>query len=68
LKITYENGHLFFQQSGAQFKYELFPGSETRFFFKLDPAEISFTKDAESKVVEMELHQGATTKKFKKIR
>jgi CubicO group peptidase (beta-lactamase class C family) len=66
--ITSKGGRLFMQQSNAQFNFELYPSSETRFFFRLDPAEISFIKDSMGKVVDMELHQGATTKKFKKIK
>jgi CubicO group peptidase (beta-lactamase class C family) len=68
MTITSQSGRLFFQQSGAQIKFELYPSSETRFFFKLDPAEISFIKDVNGKVTDMELYQGTAIKRFKKTK
>ena len=56
LTISREGNKLFAHATG-QFIIEIFPLSETRYFFKVVNAEISFIRDKEGDVNELTLHQ-----------
>lgn len=56
LTISREGNKLFAHATG-QVIIEIFPLSETRYFFKVVNAEISFIRDKEGKVNELTLHQ-----------
>ena len=58
--ITQEGDHVY-AQLGSQKKFEIFPKSETEFFFKAVDAQIIFVKDASGKVIEVIQHQGGHT-------
>lgn len=60
--ITLEDGLLFAQLTGQR-KAEIVPESANRFFYRLNSAEISFTRDASGSVTGLVLHQagGRTT-------
>lgn len=58
--ITQEGDHVY-AQLGAQKKFEIFPKSETEFFFKGVDAQIVFVKDASGKVIEAVQYQGGHT-------
>ncbi|MEK6301591.1 MAG: serine hydrolase [Acidobacteriota bacterium] len=60
LTISNEAGHLMAQATGQQ-KAELFPESETKFFFKVADVRITFVKEASGKVSHLILHQGGDT-------
>ena len=57
LNITLEADKLWVQPTGQR-KAELFPESETKFFFKVVDAQVTFVKDAAGKVTRLVLHQG----------
>jgi hypothetical protein len=44
-------------QATNQTKYEIFPESETKFFYKVVDAQIEFKKDAQGKVNALTLFQ-----------
>jgi uncharacterized protein YneR len=56
LTISKEENRLMAQLTGQQ-KFELFPESETKFFYEVVDAQISFKKDAQGKVTGLVLHQ-----------
>jgi CubicO group peptidase (beta-lactamase class C family) len=60
LTVTKEGDHLFAQLSGQQ-KQEIFPTSETDFFWKVVEAHITFVKDKDGKVVKAIHHQNGLT-------
>lgn len=66
LTISREGNKLFAHATG-QVIIEIFPLSETRYFFKVVNAEISFIRDKEGDVDELTLHQEGdhTSKKIK---
>ena len=55
--LTRDGDHFFIQASN-QPPAEIFPESETKFFLKVVPAQISFTVDPPGKVIGAVLHQG----------
>jgi Tol biopolymer transport system component len=55
------DGEHFFARAGAQPAAEIFPESETDFFLKVVPAQVSFTLDAAGQVTGAVLHQGGRT-------
>ncbi len=57
LAVTKEEDRLFAQLTG-QLKFEIFPKSETEFFWKITNAQIEFVKDNEGKVIKAILNQG----------
>ena len=67
ITITKEGGSLF-AQATAQPKFQIFPESETDFFFKVVDAQISFVKDASGKVNQLILHQGGANVPGKRVR
>ncbi len=62
MTITLENGALFVQATG-QPKIPVFAESETKFFAKVVPAQISFVKGDDGKVSHLILHQGGMDQK-----
>ncbi len=60
LTVTKEGDHLFAQLSG-QAKLEIFPKSETEFFWKVVEAQITFVKDKDGKVVKAVQKQNGLT-------
>jgi CubicO group peptidase (beta-lactamase class C family)/uncharacterized pyridoxamine 5'-phosphate oxidase family protein len=60
LRVTVDEGKVYAQLSG-QPKVEIFPKSETEFFWKVVDAQITFVKDENGKVVKALHHQGGQT-------
>ena len=60
LKVTKENGHLYSQTTG-QPRVEMFPRSETEFFFKIVNAQITFVKDNDGNITSLILKQAGMT-------
>lgn len=60
-------GNSLMTQATGQPKVEIFPESETRFFFKVVDAQVTFVKDERGVVTHLILHQGGdqTAKKIK---
>jgi hypothetical protein len=56
ITITHEDGKLMAQATG-QDKFQLFPESKTKFFYKVVDAQITFAKDEEGKINKLVLHQ-----------
>lgn len=56
LTLTREGDALMAQATNQQ-KFEIFPESETKFFYKVVDAQIEFKKDAQGKVNELVLYQ-----------
>jgi CubicO group peptidase (beta-lactamase class C family) len=67
LTVTREGGRLFAQATN-QGRNELFPASETNFFFKVVRADITFVKDSEGRVTHLVLNQGGRQQQAKKIK
>jgi CubicO group peptidase (beta-lactamase class C family) len=66
LTITLEEGRLMAQATG-QPKFEVFADSETKFFLKVVPAQITFDFDESGAVAGLTLHQGGRDMPGKKI-
>ena len=60
MTVTSEGGRLFAQLTG-QPKFEIFPKSETEFFWKVVDAQVTFVKDEKGKVTKAIHHQGGQT-------
>ena len=60
LTVTREGNHLFAQLTG-QPKFEIFPKSETEYYWKVVDAQITFVKDATGKVTKAIHHQDGQT-------
>jgi hypothetical protein len=56
ITITAEDGKLMAQATG-QDKFQIFPESETKFFYKIVDAQIEFEKGKEGEVEKLILHQ-----------
>ena len=56
IKITKEDNGIFVQLTG-QDKFEIFPLSETEYFYKVVNAKITFEKDDKGKITSLTLHQ-----------
>ena len=67
LTVTKEEERLFAQMIG-QPKFEIFPKSETEFFWKIVNAQIEFVKDSEGKVVKAIHHQAGKKIEVPKIK
>jgi CubicO group peptidase (beta-lactamase class C family) len=61
------DGDKLMAQATAQPKFEIFPESETKFFYKVVDAQITFVRDADGKVTRLILHQGGD-REAKKIK
>jgi CubicO group peptidase (beta-lactamase class C family) len=60
LTVTREQNHLYAQLTGQQ-RFEIFPKSETEFFWKITDAKVKFVKDADGKVSKAIHHQNGLT-------
>ncbi|MBM3836919.1 MAG: DUF3471 domain-containing protein [Verrucomicrobia bacterium] len=60
MRVTREGARLFAQLTG-QPKFEIFPKSETEFFWKSAVAEVKFVKDGRGKVIKATHSQGGRT-------
>lgn len=56
ITITLDGDKLFAQATG-QGKFQIFPESETKFYYKVVDAQITFVKDNSGKVTKLVLHQ-----------
>ena len=66
LTVTHEGNHLFAQFTG-QPKFEIFPKSETEYFWKVFDAQVTFMKDAAGKVTKAIFHKDGQTVDAPKI-
>ena len=57
LTVSREEDHLMAQATGQQ-KLEIFPTSETEFFYKVVDAQVTFVKGPDGQVDRIVLHQG----------
>lgn len=57
INISVDGEHIYSQATG-QAKFEIFPSSETEFFYKVVEAQITFVKSDEGEVTGMLLKQG----------
>ena len=57
LTVTREEDKLFVQATG-QPRFQVYPSSETEFFYKVVDAQITFVKDSTGRVTGLVLHQG----------
>lgn len=57
ITITVEDGKVMAQATGQQ-KFQIFPQSETKFFYKVVDAQIEFIKEADGAVRSLVLYQG----------
>ncbi len=60
MRVTIGDGRAYAQLSG-QPRYEIFPKSETEFFWKIVDAQVTFVKDDSGKVVKAIHHQNGNT-------
>jgi D-alanyl-D-alanine-carboxypeptidase/D-alanyl-D-alanine-endopeptidase len=67
MTVTREGDPLFIQATG-QSKLQVFPESETDFFYKIVDAQVTFVKDAAGTVTGLVLHQGGRDTPAKKIK
>lgn len=67
LNITAEEGRLMVQVTG-QARKEIYPESETQFFFTTAPAEMTFLKDAKGQVIELVIEQRGQKFTAKKVK
>ena len=67
LTVTRDGGQLSAQLTG-QPKFPIYPKSETEFVWRVIPARVEFTKDADGKVIKATHHQGAVTFDAAKMR
>jgi hypothetical protein len=59
LRVTRDGNHLFAQFAGRN--CEIFPKSETEYFWKVMDAQVTFVKDDSGKVIKAVYHQGGKT-------
>jgi CubicO group peptidase (beta-lactamase class C family) len=60
MTVTREGDHLFAQLTGQE-KYEIYPESETNYFWKVVDAQVTFVRDANDKVTSAIHHQNGAT-------
>jgi hypothetical protein len=56
----------YYAQLKGQPEFEIFPESETKFFFKVAEAQLEFKKDEQGEVTGLTLYQGGKSLKMKK--
>jgi len=66
LTVTKEGNRLFVQATG-QGKFEVFPASDTRFFYTVVEAQITFVKNESGEVTHLTLHQGGIDQDARKL-
>ena len=59
--VVTQEGDRVYAQLGGQPRFEIFPKSDTEFFWKVVDAQVTFVKDASGKVVSAVHHQGGQT-------
>jgi dienelactone hydrolase len=64
--VYHDGDHYFVSLTGQQ-PFEVFPESDSKFFLKVVPAQISFDTDAQGQVTQLVLHQGGMESAAKKI-
>lgn len=67
ITITRENDQIF-AQATAQSKAEIYPESETEYFYTLVYAQITFVKNEKTEVTQLILHQNGQERPAKKIK
>jgi beta-lactamase regulating signal transducer with metallopeptidase domain len=60
-------GEHFYSRLTGQTNVELFPESDTKFFAKIVPAQLSFNLDANGNVTSLVLHQNGREQQFKRV-
>ena len=65
--LTKEGEQLYVQLTG-QPRIEVFPRSETEFFYKIVKADVTFNKDASGMVASLTLNQGGTKQTAMRIK
>jgi serine-type D-Ala-D-Ala carboxypeptidase/endopeptidase len=65
ITVTRQNNRLFAQLTGQQ-SFEVFPESETEFFYKVVDAQLTFVRDSTGAVTQVILHQNGRDLKFTK--
>jgi hypothetical protein len=66
ITVTREENRLFAQMTDQQ-KFEVFPESETDFFYKVVDAQLTFVKDSTGAVTQLILHQNGRDLKLGKV-
>ena len=66
ITVTREDNHLFARLTGQQ-KAEVFPESDTDFFYKVVDAQLTFVKDSAGAVTDVILHQNGRDQKLTKV-
>ena len=66
LSVTKEGDGLYVQATG-QLKFEVFPESETEFFYTVVEAQITFVKNAEGEVTHLVLHQNGVDQRAERL-
>ena len=66
ITVTRTDTQLFAQATG-QDRFELFPESETKFYLKVVPAQVTFVKDEKGQVTQLVLHQNGRDVPGKRI-
>ena len=66
ITVTQQDDHLFAQLTGQQ-SFEVFPESETEFFYKIVDAQLTFVKDSTGSVTQLVLHQNGRDQKLTKV-
>jgi len=67
LEVTRE-GERLFAQIAMQEKFEIFPRSETEFFFKIVNAQVTFMKNDQGEVKKVMLYQGGVKIEAPKVK
>lgn len=65
--IIREKDRMFVQATGQE-KFEIFAETETKFFVKINDAQMEFLKDASGKVIKVALLQGGRKNEARKVR
>ena len=66
IEITSDGSHLYAMVAG-QDKFEIFPETSNKFYYKVEEAEISFQRDNNGKVSELTLYQNGAQSNAKKV-
>jgi len=66
VEITLEGGNLY-AQTTDQPRFEIYPSSETRFFYKVFDVEINFVVKPDGEVIALTLHEGERQSVAKKL-
>lgn len=66
LTVTAEDGHLMVQATGQE-KFEVYPESDTRFFYRIVDAQISFEPASDGTVKALVLHQNGKDRRATRL-